>query len=229
MRWPGITSLSRACLRFDDYHQSIDHEHWVETLSEYEERGLRGVIGVIPSYHGQRLSADVIPFLEYLSDAGWEIAQHGYRHINVGAGRGGPLYDERSEFGGLNYAEQERRIGAGKDILNDHGLEPTTFIPPWHEYDRATLRALTDNGFTCLNEGRFFLPRTVEGITLVPTHPPAVTPAMLAAGIVTIVCHPHLDEDPYRAADDLAGNESLVRVPSEITDWWRRVTDIVDF
>lgn len=221
MGWPGITSLSRAVLRFDDYHQRIDHETWVRVLSEYDDRGLRGVIGVIPSYHGERLSADVVPVLEKLKRNGWEIAQHGYRHVDVGTGRGGLLYQDQSEFAGLNYDEQERRIGAGKDVLLDHGLEPTTFIPPWHEYDRDTLRALDAHGFDCLNEGRLPLPRTVSGITLVPTHIPAVTPSMVALGTVTLVSHPHLDDDPYRAADVAADHKSVVRLPSEIADWWR--------
>lgn len=222
MRWPGITPFCRVCIRFDDYHQSIDHERWVEVLSEYDRRGLCGVVGVVPKYLGYRLSADVVPFLDELVDSGWEIAQHGYKHLNVGDGRGGVLYDDRSEFCGLNYEEQERRIGAGKDILRSHGFEPTTFIPPWHEYDRTTLRALSDHGFDCLNEGRFPVPRTVDGVTLVPTHPPGLTPAMLGVGVVTLVRHPHLDDDPYRAARSVEHSTAKVQIPSEIIDWWTR-------
>lgn len=220
MNWPGITPLSRVCIRFDDYHQDIDHETWVSVLSAYNERGLRGVIGVVPCYHGERLSAEVVPFLEELQDDGWEIAQHGYRHVDVGEGRGGPLYDDRSEFCGLNYEEQERRVGIGRDILANHGLDPSTFIPPWHEYDRATLRALDANGFDCLNEGRLPLPVRNEGITRVPTHVPVVTPDMIGAGIVTLVRHPHLDDDPLKSARLVAGHESLVRTPAEISESW---------
>jgi len=220
MDWPGITRVSLACLRFDDYHQSIEHGQWVDVLERHRNRGLRGLVAVVPAYHGERLSADVVEFLHDLREDGWELAQHGYRHEDVGEGRGGVLYDERSEFAGLSYEEQERRIGAGRDVLESHGIKPTTFVPPWHEYDRTTLRALVEHGFECVNEGRWPIPRTVEQITLVPTHVPAVTPYMLGAGVVTLVRHPHLDEEPMKAAEAVRGYEDQVRTPSEIVQWW---------
>lgn len=218
---PGITRFSLVCLRFDDYHQNVDNETWVDVLSRYNDRGLRGVVAVCPKYEGERLSADVVEFLDDLREDGWELAQHGYEHENVAEGRGGPLYDERSEFAGLDYDEQARRIGAGKDILESHGIKPTTFIPPWHEYDRTTARVLAANGFDCINEGRWPVPRTVEGVTLVPTHIPAITPYMVGAGVVTMVSHPQLEEYPMKNADDVAGYEDRVRTPSEVVEWWR--------
>lgn len=221
MAWPGITRLALACLRFDDYHQALDHDRWVDVLTRYDDRGLRGVIAVVPEYHGERLSEDVVGFLHELRENGWELAQHGYRHEDVGEGRGGRLYDDRSEFVGLSLEEQRRKVGAGRDVLESHGIEPTTFVPPWHEYDRGTVRALAAEGFDCVNEGRWPVPRTVEGVTLVPTHVPAVTPYVLGAGVVTLVRHPHLDDDPLKAADAVRGYEDRVRTPSEIVDWWR--------
>lgn len=221
MMWPGVTPLSLVCLRFDDYHQDIDNETWVNVLSRYDKRGLRGVVAVCPKYEGEQLSADVVEFLHNLRENGWELAQHGYEHRDVGEGRGGSLYDERSEFAGLDYNEQARRIGAGRDILESHGINPTTFIPPWHEYDRTTARALADNGFDCINEGRWPVPRTIEGITLIPTHIPAITPHMVGVGVVTMVSHPQLEDYPMRNADAVAGYEERVRTPSEILDWWR--------
>jgi peptidoglycan/xylan/chitin deacetylase (PgdA/CDA1 family) len=219
--WPGITRISLVCLRFDDYHQDVDNETWVDVLSRYDDHGLRGVIGVIPKYQDELLSGDVVPFLHELRENGWELAQHGYTHEDIGEGRGGYLYDERSEFCGVPLAEQRRRIGAGRDILESHGIEPTTFIPPWHEYDRNTARALAEHGFDCINEGRCPVPRTVEGVTLVPTHPPSVTPYTFSVGVVTLVSHPQFEDDPMRNADAVLGRSARVRTPSEIVSWWR--------
>jgi len=223
---PGITRLSLVCLRFDDYHQDIDNERWVDVLGRYEDRGLRGVVAVIPKYEGERLSADVVEFLHELEESGWELAQHGHEHENVGEGRGGPLYDERSEFAGLCYAEQDRRIGEGRDILESHGISPTTFIPPWHEYDRTTARALADNGFNCINESRWPIPRTVAGITLVPTHIPGFTPYTLGTGVVSLVSHPQLEDRPMRNADAVAGHKGRLTTPAEVVDWWRNRSTI---
>jgi len=221
MRWPGITRASLVCLRFDDYHQDVDHGTWVDVLSQYDDRGLRGVVGVVPNYEGERLSGDVVEFLHELRESGWELAQHGYTHEDIGEGRGGPLYLDRSEFAGLDESEQDRRVGAGRDVLASHGIEPTTFIPPWHEYDLTTLRVLDDYGFDCCNEGRWPLPHTREGVTLVPTHVPVLTPGMLAVGVVTVVGHPHLDDDPMAGADLVVGRKDRLRTPAEVTTWWR--------
>jgi peptidoglycan/xylan/chitin deacetylase (PgdA/CDA1 family) len=219
--WPGVTRFSLVCLRFDDYHQALNIDTWQDVLSRYDDRGLRGVVAVPPKYEGEPLSADVVEFLHDLESRGWELAQHGYRHEDIGEGRGGRLYDDRSEFAGVPRDEQERRVGAGLDILESHGIEPSTFVPPWHEYDRNTVRALKAHGFDCLNEGRWPIPRTIEGVTLVPTHVPGVTPYMVGAGVVTLVRHPHMDDDPMKDARALDGREDRVRTPSEITEWWR--------
>jgi len=230
--WPGVTPLSLVCLRFDDYHQDVDHDTWIEVLTEYDQRGLRGLVAVPPKYEGEPLSADVVPFLLELEERGWELAQHGYTHEDIGESRasqgtlgplGRELYLDRSEFAGLPYEEQHRRIAAGQEILEGHGIEPTTFVPPWHEYGRNTIRALADHGFTCLNEGRWPIPRMVDGVTLVPTHVPAFTPAMVAVGVVTIVGHPHLDDDPMAAAELVDGHEDRLRTPGEVTQWWQRM------
>jgi len=220
--WPGITRFSLVCLRFDDYHQDCDLERWQTTLRAYADRGLHGLVAVPPKFEGEPLSADAAAFLRDLRDDGWEVAQHGYTHEPVGEGRGGPLYQDRSEFAGLAREEQERRIAAGRDLLGEHDLEATTFVPPWHEYDRTTVRVLADLGFSCLNEGRWPVPRTVDGVTLVPTHVPGVTPAMLAVGVVTLVGHPHRETDPMANADILAGHEDRLRTPGAVADWWVR-------
>lgn len=219
--WPGITRLSLVCLRFDDYHQAVKHDVWQESLTAYMERGLVGVVAVPPKLEGEPLSADAADFLGDLERAGWEIAQHGYTHENVGDGRGGILYDERSEVRGLPHAEQERRIGAGRDLLREHGFDPTTFVPPWHEYDRTTVNVLSDLGFTCLNEGRWPIPRTINGVTLVPTHVPWFTPNRLGVGVVTIVAHPHLDDEPLWAMSAVSRREDRVRTAGQIAEWWQ--------
>ncbi|MFB6196846.1 MAG: DUF2334 domain-containing protein, partial [Halobacteriaceae archaeon] len=180
-------------MRFDDYHQDVSLATWQDVLSAYDDRGLRGVIGVIPAHHSTPIDDDAVEFIKELEQNGWELAQHGYTHENIGDGSGGLLGDHRSEFAGVELAEQRRRIRAGKSILTDHGIEPETFIPPWHEYDRNTIRALADAGFSCLNEGRWILPRTIDDIVLIPTHPPLVTPEHFPIGVVSLVSHPQFE------------------------------------
>ena len=214
---PGITPLCRfICLRFDDYHPANDLTTWKRTLSAYDDRDLRGLIAVCPNFGNQPLRKQDVKFLHRLRSNGWEIAQHGYTHDNLAGG------DRPSEFQGVDFDEQYHRIGAGRQILEDLGFSPRTFVPPWHRFDDATLRALAAHDFDCINEGRCFYPRRKHGITLVPTHPPGLHSDTICVGVITLVGHPHLDDNPMRNAHRVAGFENRIRTPSEICDWWIR-------
>lgn len=214
---PGITPLCRRIvLRFDDYHQAHDIEQWQRTLSTFDDAGMRGLVSVPPYVSDEPLAPEHVRFLRDLQASGWEIAQHGHRHVDVVDA------DYRSEFRGRPFAEQHHAVGAGLDRLRELGLEPRTFVPPWHQFDRTTVRALAAHGFDCLNEGRWPLPRRVDGVTLVPTHPPGLHPDTLAVGVLTLVGHPHLDDDPTAFIDRVGPYADRVATPAEVTDWWAR-------
>jgi peptidoglycan/xylan/chitin deacetylase (PgdA/CDA1 family) len=74
-----------------------------------------------------------------------EVALHGYAHQTHSAGR-------HTEFAGLDYGRQVEKIAAGKALLEGlTGARITTFIPPWNQYDRNTVRALEELGFSTLS------------------------------------------------------------------------------
>lgn len=214
---PGITFLCRAvCLRFDDYHQANDIKLWKETLREYDKRGLRGVVGVCPVYKNEQLSEEHTQFLHKLRSNGWEVAQHGYTHEDIAD------KEYQSEFRGVPEFEQRRRIAAGQDILSDFGFNPDTFIPPWHQYDAATIRAISNCGLNCLNEGRFPWLQKKEGVTLIPTHPKGFHPKTIALGVLTLVGHPHLEDNPMKNAEYVAGHKEKIQTPQEILQEGKR-------
>ncbi len=75
------------------------------------------------------------------------MAMHGYQHI-YGTSKGGifPL-NHFSEFAGEPLEEQRKKIAAGRQILENHGVHTDIFMAPGHSYDRNTLTALMENGF----------------------------------------------------------------------------------
>jgi peptidoglycan/xylan/chitin deacetylase (PgdA/CDA1 family) len=82
-----------------------------------------------------------------------EISMHGYSHQMHSS-------EYLSEFAKLAYKDQVKRISAGKEFLqNMTGAQVTTFIPPWNTYDRNTLSALEETGFSTISankKGLFF-------------------------------------------------------------------------
>lgn len=106
-----------------------------------------------------------------------------------------------SEFAGRPYADQRADIQQGKQILEGYGFHVSTFIAPWHSYDRETLRALADCGFRALSDGWSLYPKMTAGLVQLPvilwSAPSRLKALSRLDGIYTICLHPHLvrDED----------------------------------
>lgn len=76
-----------------------------------------------------------------------DIALHGLTHQSATS-------DSLSEFVGLSLEEQMRKISQGARILEAcTGHRPFAFVPPWNRYDKNTIAALIENGFTVLSAG----------------------------------------------------------------------------
>ena len=74
--------------------------------------------------------------------------QHGYRHVNHGAGK------RRFEFGDeRSAAEQRSDIVAGREILERQlgDLFEPIFVPPWDRLGESTLEILADEGFLAVS------------------------------------------------------------------------------
>jgi len=79
-----------------------------------------------------------------------EIALHGYSHQNYGK-------KLRSEFMGMPYDEQYRKIKDGKEYLERiFHTKVKTFIPPFNAYDANTIKACHENGIGILSPSHFF-------------------------------------------------------------------------
>lgn len=78
-----------------------------------------------------------------------EIALHGHTHevLTIHDGHG-------SEFGGLPFDEQLRRLSLGKEEIEQSlGITVDIFIPPFNNHDNATLSALQALGFKAISSG----------------------------------------------------------------------------
>jgi hypothetical protein len=86
-------------------------------------------------------------FADAVREGVLEVAQHGCFHQTNGLHSG-----KYSEFGGLDYESQWRKIERGKQFLETElGCCINTFVPPWDDYDTITLCAVGRAGFQCLS------------------------------------------------------------------------------
>jgi len=138
-------------LRLDDASEYRQIENWDRMERLLDAYGIRPIVGVIPDNRDPRILArypqpdpDFWQRVARWQKKGWAIALHGHQHIYLTEEGGINPVNARSEFAGLPYEEQCRKIKAGYAVLRQHGLEPELFFAPSHTFDENTLRALRD-------------------------------------------------------------------------------------
>lgn len=161
------------------------------------------------------------PRMERLAQAVTEgvvdLALHGWNHRT----HAGALPPDPSEFRGVPYEDQFRRLQCGQQLLEaGTGRRPRTFVPPWNTYDRATLRALEELGFECIAANREGpRPRAGSPLQLAPmtVEMPGLREAVErarttgdGAAVISVMLHPYdFAEDPSSRAvmtlDDFDG------------------------
>jgi peptidoglycan/xylan/chitin deacetylase (PgdA/CDA1 family) len=165
--------------RYDDYSSRSDTDFEARLIRIFAERGMKVTLGVVPFMvegdetdpSPQRqvaLNADKVDLLVGGMAAGiLEIAQHGYSHRTYKKYARGNL----SEFRGMPYEEQQKKIAEGKSYLEEVlGLasQLTVFIPTFNKYDVNTLKAVEKAGFSVFSPGHFSLSDKNSGLTMLP-------------------------------------------------------------
>lgn len=142
-------SKNKYLIRLDDACPTMNYSKWQKMFDMLDYFGVRPMVGIIPNNEDPE---------QYVDDAdptfwdkaklwerkGYAIALHGYNHCYVSKSAGiNPLWN-RSEFAGLEYKEQCKKICDGYTILKKNGLNPKYFFAPSHTFDKNTLKALKE-------------------------------------------------------------------------------------
>ena len=162
-------------IRIDDLTECMDWPKFYRFKALLDEYNIKPLIGVIPDNKDTMLigdqtgaPADFWQYIKELQNDGWTIAMHGLNHIYT-TKKGGlfPLNDF-SEFAGLPYDEQYEMLAYGVDILNEHEIITDMFMAPAHTYDKNTLKALSELGFTKITDGFGKRPYNYKNLTFYP-------------------------------------------------------------
>jgi len=154
-------------LRMDDYSNFTSDSFIIQILDLFNKHNIACTFGVIPYLsatgghnvdpNDTPLSKSKINILKEADSHILEVALHGYSH----QARHTCFQKYRTEFNGIDYINQVKRIDKGKIFL-EYMLNTTvkTFIPPWSTYDLDTLKAINKLGFHSISsdaeQGRVF-------------------------------------------------------------------------
>ena len=140
--------MPKYILRLDDASDYMDTEKWEHVSILLDELTIKPIFGIIPQNRDEALTSryDQNPhFWEWVYQRlakGWVPAMHGYEHRYVSKDGGIHPVNNSSEFAGLPYEEQCRKIATGYAVLKAHGIETEIFFAPAHTFDENTLRAI---------------------------------------------------------------------------------------
>lgn len=159
--------------RIDDVSPGFPWQRFGPMEDELIRSGIRPVIGVVPKCldDGLRYEKEIPDFwdrIRHYQDLGWHVAQHGYTHVYDTSGPNLLGGVGKSEFAGLPFDLQVKRLAAGKSILEEEGVWTGTFMAPRHSFDSTTLTALRYLGFRAITDGWGIYPYERENILFVP-------------------------------------------------------------
>jgi len=129
----------------------------IDTFKMYDVPCTFGIIpyvasGDVHNFSSQEvmpLNEEKVHILRTAMDSGIiEPALHGYSHQTVKDCKKNGC----TEFSGLSYEKQMKKIVKGKKLLEDElNTKITIFIPPWNSYDMNTLQCLERIDFNCIS------------------------------------------------------------------------------
>lgn len=184
----------KIAIRMDDITPDMDWKKFEEFKALLDEYQVKPLIGVVPDSKDENLSRDKEKedFWQRVAEwqkAGWVIAQHGYQHVYTRKKGGCFPLNGFSEFAGLTLREQRQLLSEGRRKLKMRGISTDIFMAPAHSYDKNTLRALKELGFTGVTDGFGSRPYLRGGLTFYPISFRLSSSLKKKSGTTTMVVH----------------------------------------
>lgn len=163
----------KIAVRMDDITPDMDWENFYFFQALFKEAGITPLLGIVPENRDEKLRCgkerpDFYEVIKELQHEGYCLAMHGCYHIYTTKSGGRFPLNNFSEFAGLSYDKQKELLFAGKEKLKEHGIETDIFMAPAHSYDRNTLKALKELGFTKVTDGFGNAPYVEDGMLFYP-------------------------------------------------------------
>ncbi len=187
----------KCIIRLDDITPDMNWEKFYKVEAILDRYSVRPLIGIVPDNQDETLHFEEkkIDFEEKIKDwqkKGWVFAQHGTYHVYETKDSGILGINPFSEFAGLSYEVQVEKLSKGRLMLEDMGVNTDIFMAPGHTFDKNTLKALKDTGFTTITDGLYKLPYREKGLLLVPCR---MCSNFKVKGFDTICLHTNVMED----------------------------------
>lgn len=220
---------ARYLFRLDDITPTMDWGRFWPLLELFHRRRIKPLLSIVPDNRNphldfQRPREFFWETMRSLAERNLvDFAQHGYQHALEIRPRTALLRrthgttTDKTEFAGLSYGEQFSRITRGQEILKQNGIHTPYWVAPNHSFDRTTLKALKNAGFTAVSDGISLTPYRYFDMIFVPQQ--LWSPRWMPYGVYTICLH--TNEISPR---EVAAIRQLLRTPTRFTSFSAEVS-----
>ncbi len=197
--------------RIDDVTPGMNWVNFNRCLELFRKYKVVPLVGVVPDNRDHNLTVqkeepDFWKIIKRLMDEGViEVSQHGYQH-KYSTNLIQPFqrfcgFKPQSEFYGLSYSVQYKKLRKGKKIFAQNGISVDIFMSPGHSFDHNTIKALKALKFKAVTDGIGLYPTKKEGLVFVPQQ--AWGPVRSGVGVRTICLHLNSADDKlYRQIEE---------------------------
>lgn len=198
-------------IRLDDACPYMNVEKWQRMEDILDKYSVKPLVGIIPANADPQTKIDPKDTLFWEKahlwvKKGWSIALHGFDHICTSESGGLNPVHKRSEFAGLPYEEQCKKIRDGYSLLKDKEFEIKWFFAPSHTFDENTLKAIKEcTPIRYISDMIATKPYLYKGFTFVPCQM-GVFRKMPISGYWCACYHPNNMKD-----DQFATLESFIK------------------
>lgn len=134
-------------MRLDDASEYMDLDQWLRMEALLDKYNIKPIYGIIPANKDSELLKykrveNFWGIMNSWKGKGWIPALHGYSHVFETEEEGINPINKKSEFAGVEFEVQCKKIRDGFQILEKNGIHVKVFFAPAHTFDRNTIRAL---------------------------------------------------------------------------------------
>tara|TARA_B100000780_G_scaffold102373_1_gene71572 strand:+ start:28154 stop:28900 length:747 start_codon:yes stop_codon:yes gene_type:complete len=160
-------------VRFDDICPTMDWESWDKVEKVLISEGIRPILAVVPDNRDENLifgkeNEHFWSKVRTWKKMGWSIAIHGYQHLYQTNDSGLLGLNKYSEFSGLSYEQQSKKLQKALKIFESHDVKPNLWVAPAHSFDKVTVRVLSDLGIEVISDGFFKRPVKYMNMIWIP-------------------------------------------------------------
>lgn len=136
-------------IRLDDACHKMDLVKWDKMEKILDKYDIKPIVGIIPNvkdkdFEKYEYNNNFVDLVKKWEAKNWKIAMHGYEHVFFTESGGINPVNKKSEFAGLSYNVQLKKIRESYKFFTKNKINAQIFFAPAHTFDENTLKALKE-------------------------------------------------------------------------------------